>query len=64
MLLRERGPLQEARQYVRPDTKLHRTLLIAPVGAKCSGLRAADVLAFGFGIFGLLRDDTSVSPTS
>ena len=53
-----------ARLYVRPDTKLHRTLLIAPMGAKGSGLRAADVLASGFGISGLLRDDTSMSPAS
>ena len=43
---------------------LGRTLLIAPVGAKRSGLRATDVLASGFGRSGLLRDDTSVSPPS
>ena len=29
-----------------------------------TGLRAADVLAFGLGGSGLLRDDTSVSPAS
>ena len=33
-----------------------------PVGAKRSGLRAADALASGFGRTGLLYDDTSVWP--
>ena len=35
-----------------------------PVGAKRSGLRAADVLASGFGRSGLLHDNTSVLRTS
>ena len=70
MLIKERCSSESAARSRRPVSTSGRTsnyarsFLSPPVGAKRSGLRAIDVLAFGFGRFGLLHDDTSVSPAS
>ena len=70
MLIKERCSSESAALSRRPVNTSGRTLNYAgsfsspPVGAKRSGLSAADVLPSGFSRFGLLRDDTSVSPAS
>ena len=62
VILRESSLLQKARQRVRPVVELCRTPLIAPMGAKRSRLRAAEVLDSGLVKSGLLHDDTSGLP--
>ena len=70
VLIKERCSSESAARSRRPVSTSGWTLnyagpfLSPPVGAKCSGLRVADILASGFGISGLLRDDTSVLPAS
>ena len=70
VLTKERCSSESVARSKRPVSMSGRTLNYAgpfsspPVGAKRSGLRAADVLARGFGISGLLRDDNSMSPAS
>ena len=69
-LINERCSSESATRSRRPVSTSGRTpncpgpFSSPPVGAERSGLRAADVLASGFGRTRLLCDDTSVSPAS